>query len=140
MQTGVILGFDFGFKRIGIAVGQLITRTATPLQIIAAQHGIPNWADIDLIMAEYQPIALVVGLPLNMDGTEQTLTQCARKFANRLYDRYHLKPHLVDERLTTREVKQSLFEQGGNRKLDKHHKKLDTLAAQIILEGWLKDH
>ncbi len=130
-----LLGFDFGTKSIGLAVGQEITGSARPLGSCKANDGIPNWDDIGKLIKEWQPDLLVIGLPLNMDGTEQPLTQRARKFANRLHGRFNLPIALQDERLTTTDAKARLFEAGGYRALEKG--KVDALSAQLILESWL---
>jgi len=131
-----ILGFDFGLKRIGVAVGQLLTKTATPLTIIIANNGEPQWHAIDKIIQEWQPAALVVGLPLNMDGTSQPITELAQKFAERLHEHYQLPIYTTDERLTTREAREQIFQAGGYRAL--RSGPVDGVAAQIILEGWLQ--
>ncbi len=81
---GYILGFDFGTKRIGVAVGQTVTHDATPLTTLAAKQGVPDWHAVKQLVDTWQPKALVVGIPLNMDGTEQRLTTLARGFANAL--------------------------------------------------------
>lgn len=132
------LGFDFGMKRIGSAIGQTITQTASPLGIIAAKDGIPNWGDIDKLIEDWHPQAIILGIPLNMDGTEQQITFCARKFGNRLRNRYKLPVHEVDERLTTKEAKSRIIAHGGMKALEKT--KLDAVAAQVILEAWLAEH
>lgn len=129
-----VLGFDFGTKHIGVAVGQTVTGTATPLTSLKAENGIPKWTDIDALIKEWGPQALIVGIPLNMDGTEQLLSKQAKKFANRLADRYPLPVHRVDERLTTVEAKQQLFEQGGHRALTKSQ--IDSYSAKLIIESW----
>ena len=85
MSSRSIMGFDYGTKSIGVAIGQELTGTAQPLRAIKANDGIPNWDDIDKLLKEWQPDLLVVGLPLNMDGTEQEITVRARKFGNRLH-------------------------------------------------------
>ena len=82
-MTRTLLGFDYGLKNIGVAVGQDLTQTANPLTVIKARDGIPNWDDIEALITEWQPKLLIVGLPLNMDGTEQQMTTAARKFGNR---------------------------------------------------------
>jgi putative Holliday junction resolvase len=128
------VAFDFGMKRIGIAVGQTITHTATPLTVIKAQDGIPLWPEINAIISEWSPHALIVGVPLNMDGTEQELTFCARRFANRLRERFGLPVHSVDERLTTREARLRHYAQGNR---GGGLAVVDSIAAQIILESWL---
>lgn len=133
-----ILAFDFGTFSIGVAVGQHITGTASPLAALRAKDGQPNWDEVTKLIATWQPQSLVVGLPLNMDGTEQPLTAMARKFANRLHGRFGLPVYLQDERLTTVAAKQSLFASGGYKNLQKD--KLDSAAAQLILEDYLNRH
>ncbi|MBL6734538.1 MAG: Holliday junction resolvase RuvX [Shewanellaceae bacterium] len=130
-----ILGFDFGTKYIGIAIGQTITSSASPLCSIRAQDGIPNWDTIEQLITTWQPDLLVVGLPLNMDGSEQPLTARARKFAQRLHGRFGLPFVLQDERLTTADAKATLFAQGGYKALKKEQ--IDALSAVFILENYL---
>lgn len=132
----MILGFDFGMKYIGIASGQLITKTATPLTTIRATDGIPNWDEIGQLIADWRPTAIVVGLPLNMDGSNQEITFCAKKFANRMNHKFKLPVHLVDERLSTWEAKHELLQKSG--KLNKAELlSLNAKSAAIILEQWL---
>ncbi|MDN7125240.1 Holliday junction resolvase RuvX [Pseudidiomarina sp. 1APP75-32.1] len=130
-----LLGFDFGTHNIGVAVGQTITGTASPLAALKAKDGQPDWHKVQVLINEWQPQCLVVGLPLNMDGTEQPVTELARKFANRLHGRFGLPVHLQDERLTTVAAKEELFERGGFRQLSKD--KIDSAAAQLILEDYM---
>lgn len=134
MASRTILAFDFGTKSIGVAIGQDITRTARPLTAFKAQEGIPDWRQVEKLLAEWQPDLVVVGLPLNMDGTEQPLTARARKFANRLHGRFGVQIALHDERLSTVEARAGLFERGGFRALDKGS--VDAESAVIILESW----
>ncbi|MFP2516024.1 Holliday junction resolvase RuvX [Buttiauxella agrestis] len=134
MSSGTLLAFDFGTKSIGVAVGQRITGTARPLTAIKAQDGTPDWNVIEKILKEWQPDEVIVGLPLNMDGTEQPLTARARKFANRLHGRFGVKVALQDERLSTVEARAGLFEHGGFRALNKGS--IDSASAVIILESW----
>ncbi|MBC9131024.1 Holliday junction resolvase RuvX [Frischella sp. Ac48] len=129
-----VIAFDFGTYSIGAAIGQDITRTARPLCAFKARDGKPNWQEIEKILLEWQPDYLVVGLPLNMDGTEQELTQRAKKFANRLHGRFGFQVQLQDERLSTVEAKAQLFEKGGFQALKKG--KIDAGSAVIILESW----
>ncbi|TRX54524.1 Holliday junction resolvase RuvX [Thalassomonas sp. M1454] len=131
-----LLGFDFGTSYIGIATGQEITGTASPLKAIKAKDGIPNWGDLEKIIKEWQPDLLVIGLPLNMDGTEQPITARARKFANRLTGRFGIKAELQDERLTTADAKAQLFAQGGYRNLQKDN--IDCQSAVLILESYME--
>lgn len=129
-----VIAFDFGTYSIGAAIGQDITRTARPLCAFKARDGKPNWQEIEKILLEWQPDYLVVGLPLNMDGTEQELTQRAKKFANRLHGRFGFQVQLQDERLSTVEAKAQLFKKGGFQALKKG--KIDAGSAVIILESW----
>ncbi len=133
----MILAFDFGTSRIGIAVGQAITSTATPLKPVAARDGIPDWNLIAAVVAEWQPEALVVGLPLNMDGSLCEMSARARKFANRLQSRFQLPSYLVDERLTSHEAKGIHLAGGGA--ADFKANSVDGLAAQLILESWFRE-
>ena len=128
-----ILGFDFGEKRIGVAFGQSITGTASPVHTLHAKDGIPNWPDIKQLIDLWQPDQLVVGLPLNMDGTEQLLTQKARKFGNRLQQRYTLPVNFVDERLTSQEAKWEILDKQDKKK---DLKQIDAYAACLIVESW----
>lgn len=135
MPDGVYLGFDFGYKRIGVAVGQSITASANPLSTVAANAGKPDWPAIETLISQWKPEALVVGLPTCIDDTNLYTTKAARKFANALHTRFLLPVHLVDERLSTIEARGRLFEQGGYRKLKRTE--IDSMAACIILEQWL---
>lgn len=137
MSAQVLLGFDFGTQRIGVAVGQQLTGTAAPLVTLKNRDGAPDWEAIGRLLEEWRPTALVVGLPLNMDGSEQEMTRLARRFGNRLAGRYNLPVYPVDERLTSFEAEQRLTESGG-----KTHDKgdIDRLAAQSILQAWLDQH
>lgn len=130
------LAFDFGTKSIGCAVGQSITGTAQALPAFKAQDGVPNWAEIEKCLKEWKPDIVVVGLPLNMDGTEQPLTQRAKKFANRLNGRFGVKVALQDERLTTTQARSEIFDRGGYRALKKG--KVDGISACLILESWFE--
>lgn len=132
-----ILAFDFGTSSIGCAVGQSVTGTAQGLPAFKAQDGIPNWENIEKVIKEWQPNLLVVGLPLNMDGTEQPLTLRAKKFANRLNGRFNIPTVLQDERLTTVEARQEIFERGGYKALKKG--KVDSISACLILESWFEN-
>ncbi|MDG0803766.1 Holliday junction resolvase RuvX [Pectobacterium polaris] len=136
MSSRTILAFDFGTKSIGVAIGQEITGTARALTSFKAQEGIPDWQKVEKLLSEWQPDLVVVGLPLNMDGTEQPLTTRARKFANRLHGRFGIAIELHDERLSTVEARADLFERGGFKALDKGS--VDAASAVIILESWFE--
>ena len=133
-----VLAFDFGTKSIGCAVGQSITGTAQALPAFKAQDGIPNLSAIENCLKEWKPDVLVVGLPLNMDGTIQDLTLRAKKFANRLHGRFGITVELQDERLTTMEARSEIFERGGFRSLKKD--KVDGISACLILESWFEGY
>lgn len=133
-----VIAFDFGTSSIGCAVGQSITGTAQSLPAFKAQDGIPQWAQIEKCLLEWKPDMLVVGLPLNMDGTEQPLTLRAKKFANRLHGRFGIPVRLQDERLTTTEARSEIFSRGGYRALKKG--KVDGISACLILESWFENY
>ncbi len=137
MSHMTVLSFDFGTKSIGVAIGQQLTGTARPLAAIKAQDGIPDWNKIEALLKEWEPDRVVVGLPLNMDGTEQPLTARARKFANRLHGRFGIQVDLHDERLSTVEARADLFQRGGFRALNKGS--VDSLSAVVILESWFEN-
>jgi putative holliday junction resolvase len=132
-----VLGFDYGTKSIGVAVGQSITASASPLLALKAQDGIPNWDEIEKLIKEWQPQLVVVGLPLNMDGTEQEITQRAKKFANRVSGRFGVKVVTQDERLTTADAKARLFELGGYKALTKGQ--VDAVSAVLIIESYFEN-
>ena len=133
-----LMGFDFGTRSIGIATGQEITGTASPLTSLKANDGIPDWSQLEKLLKEWQPDLLVVGLPLNMDGTEQEMTVRARKFGQRLHGRFGFQVEFKDERLTTTDAKARLFEHGGYKALGKS--RVDAVSAQLILESWMESH
>ena len=133
-----ILSFDFGTKSIGIAVGQQITSSASPVKSIKAHDGQPNWDTVEAIINEWKPSLLVIGLPLNMDGSEQPMTLKAKKFANQLHGRFGLPIHLQDERLTTTDARTRLFELGGYKALKKDQ--VDAISAVLILESYFEQH
>lgn len=136
MPEGVYLAFDFGFKRIGLAVGQRLTCSANPLHTIAANQGQPDWAKIEAAIKEWRPEALVVGYPTAQDGSELYTTGAVRGFVKQLKKKYALPVHLEDERLTTKAVKEELHALGGYRKI--RQSQVDSLAACLILEQWLR--
>ena len=128
-----LLGFDYGGKRIGVAVGQTVTATAEPLTSVPVNGTTPDWHAIGQLVQAWQPDAFVVGLPLNMDGTEQDTTQAARRFRNQLAGRYPIPVHTADERLSTREARERLANRGRPLEDD------DPVAAQVILETWFSE-
>ena len=153
-QPLVLLGFDFGMKHIGIAVGQSISRSASALCTLSAQDGIPQWPEIQALINQWQPTQLIVGLPLNMDGTEQPITQATRRFIQRLQQKFQLPVFEVDERLSTWEAehlvqaqKNRLRSQNQKRpgiqsqnKNYKQSQKTHAYSAVILLEQWMQEH
>lgn len=131
----LLLGFDYGTKQIGVAVGQLITGQARELCILKAQNGVPDWQKVEALIREWQPDAIVVGLPLNMDGTPSAMSERAEKFARRLNGRYNLPVHMQDERLTTYEAKGQRLSEGQRGSY--RDNPVDALAAALLLESWL---
>ncbi|MFW5451528.1 MAG: Holliday junction resolvase RuvX [Methylophagaceae bacterium] len=130
-----LLGFDFGLKNIGVAVGQELTQTANPLTVIKARDGIPNWDEVKKLLEQWQPQLLVVGLPLNMDDSEQEMTAAARKFGNRLNGRFQIAVEWQDERLSTYEALEQL---GIRNKMQANNREdVDRISAQLILQSWL---
>ena len=132
-MSQTLLGFDYGTKRIGVAVGQDITRTVTPLTTLHSQNNKPDWDAIGKLITEWQPDRLVVGLPLHLDGSSQALTEKVQRFGNQLKGRYNLPVEMVDERLTSHEAETELATRGGKTAKDD----IDTLAAALILQSWL---
>lgn len=128
-----LLGFDFGMRHIGVAIGQTTTHTARALTTLRARDGIPDWQVIHQLIAEWQAQALVVGLPIDMKETLTESSKAAQRFANRLKEQTKLPVYMVDEKLSSREARQQLAEQGE--KLDKSA--VDAKAAEIILQTWL---
>lgn len=135
--VNTVLGFDFGTTRMGVAIGQSITGSATPLAPLKAKEGIPNWDEIAKLVDEWKPDAFVVGLPLDMDGSENEMCQRARKFAKRLHGRFNRPYHMMDERLSSYEAKGQVIARGGNRNFKDNS--VDGLAAQMILETWFME-
>lgn len=134
----IMIAFDFGLRRIGMAIGQTLTQTARPLITLYAKEGTPNWQELAKLMKKWRPDALVVGIPLNMDGTEQPISQHARAFANLLKEKYNLPVFEMDERLTTKDARERLFAEGGFKALQDGQ--VDQVAAQLILQNWFADH
>ncbi|WP_250460217.1 Holliday junction resolvase RuvX [Microbulbifer litoralis] len=130
------IAFDFGTGSIGVAFGQSLTGSARELRPLPARDGKPDWTRLQKLLDEWQPHILLVGLPLNMDGSESAFGARARKFGQRLHGRTGLPVDYVDERLSTRAAKEEARERGhrGNYADDP----VDSIAARIILEDWLR--
>ena len=139
LTSTTYLGFDFGTKKIGVAVGQTSTASASPLQTIRSINQTPNWEIICQLIAEWQPVGLVVGISRQQDGTDNPVTPRMLKFCRQLEDRYALPVYQQDETLSTFEAKQLLFDEvnlGAAKMWDVQ----DQLAAQLILQTWLNQH
>ena len=133
-----LIAFDYGLRQIGVAHGQTLTATAEGIAIIKASDGVPNWDNVKTLLNEWKPNLLLVGLPLNMDGSESELSRLARKFARRLQGRFNLEVLMVDERLTSQDAKASLKQAGHSKEGGKIDlTKIDHLAAALILQSWL---
>src|SRR5215212_6588569 len=133
-NTGTVLAFDFGEKRIGVAVGDLGVRIAHPLATIHAEDNMTRFAEIAKLVAEWTPARLVVGLPMHADGTEHEVSRLARRFAQRLEGRFGIPATLVDERLTSRAAETRLRESGANSR--RVETSLDAAAACEILSAF----
>ena len=133
-----VLGFDYGTRRIGTAVGQTLTATAKPLTPIRVQPSGPDWDAVSRLIEQWQPQVLVVGLPSNMDGTPHEMTAQARRFGNRLHGRYNLPVCWIDERLSSVEAQHRLTQTSatGNSRPRKDKDLIHSVAAQVILETW----
>ena len=135
-QPYMIMAFDFGTQKMGIAVGQSMIESANPLALFPMKDGIPNWDELLKIVKQYQPTLFLVGLPLNMDDTESELSARSRKFACRLRHQTNIETLMVDERLTTREARDELDHyqaQGRGKKLA-----ADSIAAALFIESWYR--
>jgi putative Holliday junction resolvase len=141
-KAQVILAFDFGLRRIGVACGDTISRTASPLAPVGSGPKGPQWEKIDAMMRDWQPNLAVVGLPYNVDGTETAMAAAARSFAAQLGERYSIEIALVDERYSSQEAGarlRSARESGlRRRRVDKTD--IDAEAACVILERWFTEN
>ncbi|MBJ9953379.1 MULTISPECIES: Holliday junction resolvase RuvX [Acinetobacter] len=133
----LIIAFDFGTQKMGMAVGSSLIESATPLALFPMKDGIPNWDELLKIVKQHQPNLFLVGLPLNMDDSESELSTRARKFARRLRHQTNIETLMVDERLTTREARDELEHyqaQGRAKKLA-----ADSIAAALFIESWYRN-
>ena len=134
IRSGTVLAFDFGERRIGVAVGELQLGVAHPLVTIDAEANDVRFGRIEALVNEWHPVLLVVGLPLALDGSEHAMTALARRFALRLQGRYGIETRLVDERLTSVEAAQQARDIGLDGR--KARSRIDQLAAKLILESY----
>jgi putative Holliday junction resolvase len=131
-----VIGFDFGSHWTGVAVGQTLTAQARPLNAIKSINTKPNWQAIEKLLKEWLPEKLIVGLPTGFDGKPQEMTATMEKFSRQLYGRFHIDTELVDERLTTREAYLIAIDSGKH----KSKPEIDSIAAVLITESWLREH
>jgi putative Holliday junction resolvase len=138
LEPTLILGFDYGKRRIGVACGNTLTRSAQPLKTLSRGLDTP-WNEIGKLVAEFSPSQFVVGLPYNMDGTETALTPDVRDFATELNARFQRPVALVDERLSSREAEAELRDarSQGRKRSRVTHGDVDMLAAKVLIEQWL---
>lgn len=136
-EIKTVIGFDFGSKYIGVAVGHTSPSVAQPLTSLTVKNGELPWKEIAQLLQVWSPNVLVVGIPLNMDGSEQPITHLAHSFLMELKKRFQLPVFPIDERLTTVEARARLFAVGGYKALKK--KSIDSVAAQLIVEMWLEN-
>lgn len=132
-----IMAFDFGTQKMGIAIGQSSIESANPLPLFVMKDGIPDWNQLLKIVKEWQPNLFLIGLPLNMDDSESELSARARKFARRLRHQTNIETWMVDERLTTREARETLGfyqDQGRAKRLS-----ADSFAAALLIQSWYRD-
>jgi putative Holliday junction resolvase len=132
--SGSVLAFDFGLKRIGVALGETLLGQARPLTVIEGEANALRFARIDQLVQEWQPRHLVVGLPSAVDGSEHDMTRRCRRFAAQLEERYRLAVSLIDERFSSTEAERRLAEQGHDWRARKQQ--VDAIAAQIILQDY----
>ncbi|MCU7941865.1 MAG: Holliday junction resolvase RuvX [Candidatus Thiodiazotropha endolucinida] len=130
---GTLLGFDYGSRKIGVAVGQTVTGTATALETLHLVNHKPDWQRIASLIEEWRPQALVVGLPLDVDDSETDATQPALRFSRQLEGRFHIKVYLADERYSSFEARDRLGHKA------KRLEDYDAVAAKLILETWLNE-
>lgn len=135
-QPKLIMAFDFGTQKTGMAVGSSMIESATPLALFPMRDGIPNWDELLKIVKQHQPNLFLVGLPLNMDDSESELSARARKFARRLRHQTNIETWMVDERLTTREARDELdhYQAQGRGK----NVSADSIAAALFIESWYR--
>ena len=130
-----VLGFDFGLKRIGLATGQTITGTASPLVTLEAVNQQPDWQSIETQIRQWKPDALIVGIPYQPDGGESDITRAARNFSRKLEHRFNLPVYTIDESLSSYEAEEQLRQDMIISKHNKHE--IDKMAAAIIVQSWL---
>ncbi len=134
------MGVDFGLRKIGIAIGQSITQTATPLTRVYAKNGEPDWNEFDRLVKQWQPEAFVVGKPIDMDGTPCDIYEAVQGFCEKLTARFQKPCFQMDERLSSFEAGQHIAaQQRPHKKAIERRKVIDSIAAKLILESWFRN-
>ncbi len=141
-MTTVILGFDFGLKRIGVAVGQSITGSASALETLTPINGDPDWDKIEALIKQWKPTCIVVGDPLTMEGFPTDITNSARNFGKKIQNKFNQTVHMQDERMSSIEASEIIKQQRQSGERKKRQKKgdLDELAAALIVQRWLQEN
>lgn len=135
-KVSTVIGFDLGTVYTGVAVGQTVTGQANPLRALKSKQGKPDWLSIESLINTWQPQKLIVGLPTQLDGSDDEMTAAAKKFSRQLEGRFHIDAILVDERLTTREAYDISIESGEF----KDKQQIDSISAALLTESWLRDY
>lgn len=135
LENKTFLGLDVGTRYMGVAVGQTITQTATPLRSIFVKEGVPDWESLDQIVNEWEPDGFVIGMPMKLEQKKHDIPLFIKALSEKIKERYSIRIFWVNEDLTTVEAKERLFLQKGYRGLSKEN--IDCYAAKLILEDWL---
>jgi putative pre-16S rRNA nuclease len=135
-----VLGFDFGRRRIGVAVGETLTGSARPLKTVQVRHGTPPWSELELLVSDWRPARLVIGIPLHFDGGESATAAAAREFAAELERRTGKPVTLWNEALSTEEARMNLDERRNGKTRPGDRDLLNAEAARTILAGWLDEN
>jgi putative Holliday junction resolvase len=135
-KVSTVIGFDLGTVYTGVAVGQTITGQANPLRALKSKQRKPDWSSIESLIKTWHPQKLIVGLPTHLDGSDDEMTEAAKKFSRQLEGRFHIDTVLVDERLTTREAYDISIESGEF----KEKQQIDSISAALLTESWLREY
>lgn len=135
-KVSTVIGFDLGTVYTGVAVGQTITGQANPLRALKSKQRKPDWNSIESLIKTWHPEKLIVGLPTHLDGSDDEMTEAAKKFSRQLEGRFHIDTVLVDERLTTREAFDISIESGEF----KDKQQIDSISAALLTESWLREY
>jgi len=140
MSVQQVLGFDYGEKRIGVASGQSITRSANPITTLSSINNKPDWLAIEALIKEWEPDALIIGLPFFLDGSKSEMTARAEKFSRQLEGRFNLPVYTHNEALSSFEAEQFLQQKSAGKKNQHNKQDIDKIAAAIIVQNWLEQN